>query len=77
MAVAPGREGAVAPTERINIKYRDETNGQTPEVELPLRQLVIGDFRGKEDLSSAPDFVPLADRKPINVDKNNFVPSKP
>lgn len=72
MAKPPSKEGAVAPTERINIKYRDETGGVTEDVELPLRMLVLGDFKGRADTSDAPDFVPLEDRKPINIDKNNF-----
>lgn len=66
MAAAPGKDGAVAPQERINIKYRTETGGAVEEVELPLRLLVAGDFTGR------PDATPLEERKPINIDKNNF-----
>lgn len=66
MAVAPGKEGAVAPQERVNIKYKTETGGATEEVELPLRLLVTGDFTGR------PDATPLEERQPLNVDKNNF-----
>jgi len=60
------KEGSVAPKERINIKYTTETNGQVAEKELPLHLLVTGDFTGKaQDL-------PIEERKPISVDKNNF-----
>ena len=66
MAATPGKDGAVAPQERVNIKYRTETNGAVEEVELPLRMLVTGDFTAR------PDATPLEERKPINIDKNNF-----
>lgn len=66
MAAAPGKDGAVAPQERINIKYKTETGGAVEEVELPLRLLVTGDFTGR------PDATPIEERKPINIDKNNF-----
>jgi type VI secretion system protein ImpB len=60
------KEGSVAPRERINIVYKPATGGAQEEIELPLKQLVIGDF------SFRPDDRPLEDRKPINVDKDNF-----
>lgn len=60
------KEGSVAPKERINIKYTTETNGQLAEKELPLHLLVTGDFAGK------PQDLPLEERKPISIDKNNF-----
>lgn len=66
MAATPGKDGAVAPQERINIKYKTDTGGAVEEVELPLRMLVTGDFTGR------PDSTPLEERKPINIDKNNF-----
>ncbi len=66
MAATPGKEGAVAPQERVNIKYKTETGGAVAEEELPLRLLVTGDFTGR------PDATPLEERKPINIDKNNF-----
>lgn len=72
MAQAPKKEGAVAPTERINIQYRDESGGQVQDVELPLRLMVVGDFKGKKDTSDAEDFVSIEDRKTVNIDKNNF-----
>lgn len=66
MATTPSKDGAVAPQERVNIKYRTETNGEPEEVELPLRLLVTGDFTGR------PDLTPVEERKPISIDKNNF-----
>jgi len=60
------KEGSVAPRERINIIYKPATGGAQEEIELPLKQLVIGDFTFR------PDDRPLEDRKPINVDKDNF-----
>jgi len=59
-------EGSVAPPERINIKYKPSTGDAKEEVELPLKMLFIGDYTGR------PDPRPLEDRKPINVDKDNF-----
>jgi len=66
MAATPGKEGAVAPQERVNIKYKTETGGAVAEEELPLRLLVTGDFTGRADAT------PVEERKPINIDKNNF-----
>ena len=60
------QEGSVAPKERVNIVYRPATGDAKEEVELPLKVLVMGDFTMKEDES------PLEDRKPINIDKDNF-----
>jgi len=61
-----GKEGSVAPKERVNITYKPATGDQQEEVELPLRILMMGDYTGK------PDDTPLEDRKRINVDKDNF-----
>lgn len=72
MAAAPGKDGAVAPQERINIRYKTETGGVQEDVELPLRLLVLGDFTGRPDTSAAPDFKTIEERKPINIDKDNF-----
>jgi type VI secretion system protein ImpB len=54
------------PKERINITYQTETGGAIEQKELPLKLLMIGDYTLKEDLT------PVEDRKPINVDKDNF-----
>jgi type VI secretion system protein ImpB len=61
-----GKEGSVAPKERVNIVYKPATGDAQEEVELPLKMLVMGDF------SQRPDPRPLEDRKPLNVDKDNF-----
>jgi type VI secretion system protein ImpB len=59
-------EGSVAPPERINIKYKPSTGDAKEEIELPLKMLFLGDYTGR------PDPRPLEERKPINVDKDNF-----
>ncbi len=60
------KEGSVAPKERINIKYVPATGDQQMEVELPLRVVVLGDFKGE------PDETPLEDRQMLSIDKNSF-----
>src|SRR5512140_3169392 len=60
------KEASVAPKERINIVYRPATGGMQAEIELPLKLMMLGDFSGK------PDSTQLENRKPINVDKDNF-----
>lgn len=58
--------GSVAPKERVNIVYESATGDAKEEIELPLKMLVMGDFTMK------PDDRPLEERKPINIDKDNF-----
>lgn len=60
------KEASVAPRERINIVYKPATGGAQEEIELPLKQLVMGDFTFRKDDR------PVEDRKPVNVDKDNF-----
>jgi type VI secretion system protein ImpB len=60
------KEGSVAPKERVNITYKPATGNAKEEVELPLKLLMLGDY------TMRPDPRPLEDRKPINVDKDNF-----
>jgi len=60
------KNGSVAPKERINIKYIPATWDAQAEVELPLKTLVVGDFKGH------PEEAPLEERKPVSIDKNNF-----
>jgi type VI secretion system protein ImpB len=60
------KEGSVAPKERVNIVYKPATGNAQEEVELPLKMLMIGDYTGRTDDR------PMEDRKPINVDKDNF-----
>jgi type VI secretion system protein ImpB len=61
-----GKEGSVAPKERVNIVYKPATGDAQEEVELPLKMLVMGDFTLAQDDRS------VEDRDPINVDKDNF-----
>jgi type VI secretion system protein ImpB len=60
------KEGSVAPKERVNITYKPATGNAKEDVELPLKLLMLGDY------TMRPDPTPLEDRKPINVDKDNF-----
>ena len=60
------QEGSVAPKERVNVVYKPATGDAQEEVELPLKVLVMGDFTSQEDDTA------IEDRKPINVDKDNF-----
>jgi len=60
------KEGTVAPRERINIRYVPATGDQQAETELPLKLLVVGDFKGgTED-------TPVEERSTVSIDKNNF-----
>lgn len=61
-----GKEGSVAPKERINIRYVPATGDQQEEVELPLRLVMLGDYLGREDDT------PLEERDVLSVDKNTF-----
>ncbi|WP_058910626.1 type VI secretion system contractile sheath small subunit [Entomohabitans teleogrylli] len=57
---------SVAPKERINIKYVPNTGDGTSEIELPLNLFVVGDMKGtRED-------IPVEERQPISINKNNF-----
>src|SRR5580700_2748628 len=60
------KEGSVAPQERVNIVYKPSTGNMNEEVELPLKMLFMGDYTGRADPR------PLEERKPVNVDKDNF-----
>lgn len=60
------KEQTVAPKERVNIVYKSQTGDAQEEQELPLKILAVGDYTGKSDPT------PLEERKPINVDKENF-----
>jgi type VI secretion system protein ImpB len=59
-------EGSVAPKERVNIVYRPATGDAQAEIELPLKLLVMGDFTGRPDDRS------LEERKPVDINKDNF-----
>ena len=60
------REGSVAPKERVNICYKPATDGAAEDVELPLRILMVGDFSGQQDARA------IEERKPIDINKENF-----
>jgi type VI secretion system protein ImpB len=60
------KDQSVAPQERVNITYKPATGDRQSEVELPLKMLFIGDYTGRADDR------PVEDRKPINIDKDNF-----
>lgn len=60
------QEGSVAPQERVNIVYKPASGDGQEEVELPLKMLFVGDYTGRQDPRT------VEDRKPINVDKDNF-----
>jgi type VI secretion system protein ImpB len=59
------KDQTVAPKERVNITYKPAT-GVGEEKELPLKMMVLGDFTQRADDT------PLEERKPINIDKDNF-----
>ena len=58
--------GSVAPKERINIKYVPATGDQQSEVELPLKMLITGDFKGQ------PEHIALEERQAVRIDKDTF-----
>jgi len=60
------KESSVAPKERVNIVYKPATGGAQAEIELPLKQVILGDFTLRAEGT------PLEDRKPISIDKDNF-----
>lgn len=60
------KEGSVAPKERINIVYKPATGDAKEEIELPLKLLLLGDYTMRADDR------PLDERKPVNIDKDNF-----
>ncbi len=61
-----GQGGSVAPKERVNITYKPATGDAQENIELPLKLLMMGDY------TLRPDDRLVEDRKPINVDKDNF-----
>lgn len=60
------REVSTAPKERVNIRYKSALGDAAEDIELPLRILMLGDFTG------APDERPVEERKPIDINKENF-----
>lgn len=60
------KQGSVAPKERITIRYVPATGAEQEEVELPLKLLITGDFKGHEEDTA------LEDRIAVNINKDNF-----
>ncbi|MFD4841346.1 type VI secretion system contractile sheath small subunit [Achromobacter sp. NPDC058515] len=60
------KTASVAPQERINIKYVPATGDQQAEMELPLKLLITGDFKGHGEETA------LEERPTVRVDKDNF-----
>jgi type VI secretion system protein ImpB len=60
------KDSTVAPKERVNIVYKAQVGDAQEETELPLKILMVGDYTGR------PDETPLEERKPINVNQENF-----
>lgn len=60
------KESSIAPKERINVTFKPATGGAVEEIELPLKLMVLGDFLQRADDR------PLLERKPVNINKNNF-----
>lgn len=58
-------ENSVAPIERVNLKYKSRAEGGQ-DVEIPLKVMVTGDFSFRENTT------PLGERKPLDINKNNF-----
>jgi type VI secretion system protein ImpB len=59
-------KGSVAPKERINIVYKPATGNQQEQVELPMKLMVLADFKGGEDTKS------LEERKTVNVSETSL-----
>jgi type VI secretion system protein ImpB len=57
---------SVAPQERINIKYVPAAGDEQEEIELPLKLLITGDFKGHEEST------PLEERQAVRIDKDTF-----
>lgn len=64
--MSSNKTGSVAPKERINIKFVPSNSDVSEEVELPLKLLVVGDFKGLNEEES------IEERQMISVNKNNF-----
>jgi type VI secretion system protein ImpB len=60
------QDQTVAPQERVNITYKPATGDQQAEEELPFKGLVLGDFTGSEDAR------PVEERKPVDINADNF-----
>ena len=54
------------PAARVNIRLNVDKGGAQRKVELPLKLLVLGDFKRRKDDAR------LSDREKVNIDKANF-----
>jgi len=57
---------SVPPKERINIVYQPKVGDVKQDVELPLKLLVMGDFK------SSLDDTPMEARQTVSINQNNF-----
>ncbi|GAB0114816.1 type VI secretion system contractile sheath small subunit [Acidisoma sp. C75] len=60
------QDSSIAPKERINIRYKPATGDAKEDVELPLKMLIVGDFKTEKDET------PVGERQRVNIDKDNF-----
>lgn len=60
------KDASVAPKERVNIVYQPASGKTEDSVELPLKQLVLGNFSNREETNR------LEERESTNVNKDNF-----
>lgn len=60
------KESSVAPKERVNIVYQPASAKGEESVELPLKQLVLGNFSNRDDDKR------IEQRESITIDKDNF-----
>lgn len=60
------KDQTVAPKERVNIVYKSQVGDAQQETELPLKILMVGDYTGRSEDT------PLEERKPVNIDGENF-----
>ncbi len=54
------------PYDRIKVTYVSDHSANKEETELPLKLLMLGDYKGVEDPDS------ISDRKAVSINKNNF-----
>lgn len=54
------------PDTRVNLTYKDATDGAMAEKELPLRMLVVGDFTSGQNAKD------ISERKPLDITPYNF-----
>lgn len=54
------------PPARVNLFLEVAKGDAQEKIELPMRLMVLGDYKGREDST------PLAEREVINLNKNNF-----